>query len=333
MLKKLHYSPGLTLSSNILYAPLAGCTDVPMRRMAACYQPGLMFCEMLKMDALVRRHPGTLAMAKFQEQMRPIGAQLVGSKPELAPECAQIVESLGFDAIDLNCGCPVDKVTKDGSGSGLLKQPERIGELVSALRTSCNLPVSVKIRLGWDDDSICVEKLVAIAEAAGAVAITIHTRTREQAYSGKARWEWLKIAKQAAEKILIIGNGDIFTPEDAARMFEETGVDGILCARGTMGNPWLVEQIRDHLQGKPYQVRNSMQRLEALIEHFKLACEEFPERKALLDLRRFGAWYLHSQAGARQLRHQLNSINSCEDAYQLLQQLLEQELATSAQTH
>lgn len=329
MLKKLPYSPRLTLASNILYAPLAGCTDVPMRRMAARYQPALMFCEMLKMDALVRQHPGTLAMAKFDAEMRPIGAQLVGSKPELAPECAKIVESLGFDVIDLNCGCPVDKVTKDGSGSGLLRYPERIGQIVTALRTNCNLPVSVKVRLGWDDDTICVEKLVAIAEDAGACAITIHTRTREQGYIGQARWEWLKVAKRAAKNIIVIGNGDIMTPEDAERMLLETGVDGVLCARGTMGNPWLVEQIRDHLQGRPYRVRDSRERLEALIEHFRMACAEFPERKALLDLRRFGAWYLHSQAGARQLRHQLNSINSYSEAEQLLQELLAQELALS----
>lgn len=321
MLKTLRYGPRLVLPNNILYAPLAGCTDVPMRLMSSDYQPGLQFCEMLKMDALVRRHPGTLAMARYTEAMRPIGAQLVGSRPEIAGDAAKIVEELGFDMIDLNCGCPVDKVTKDGSGSGLLRNPAKIGQIVTEIKKAVDLPVSIKVRVGWDDTSIIVSDLVRIAEDAGAVAITIHGRTREQGYSGAARWQLIAEAKQAATSILVIGNGDLFQPEDVSRMFAQTGVDGVLVARGTMGAPWIAEQIRDHLMGLPVRQRGGKERLEALRRHFQLACEWFPEKKALLDLRRFGAWYLKSASRMRQIRHQLNSIQNIAEAQALLEEV------------
>jgi len=317
-IKPLRYGKGLQLAHNILYAPLAGCTDVPMRRMAARYRPALMFCEMLKMEALIRRHPHTLAMADYTAEMRPIGAQLVGSRAEVAGEAARIVEELGFDSIDLNCGCPVDKVTKDGSGSGLLKDPDRSGDILSNIVAAVSVPVTVKVRVGWDDASICVERLVEVAEAAGAVAITLHGRTREQGYSGAARWELIRRAKQHAGKILVIGNGDVFTPQDAERMLRETGVDGILVARGTMGQPWICQDVLDWMEGRPVLKRTALERLEALREHFGYACAYFPERKALLDLRRFGAWYLKSASRMRQFRHALNSVESIEGALKLL---------------
>ena len=327
LIKKLRYGPHLELEHNILYAPLAGCTDVPMRRMAARYRPALMFCEMLKMDALVRHHAHTLSMAQYTEEMRPIAAQLVGSRPEIAGQAAKIVEDLGFNAVDLNCGCPVDKVTKDGSGSGLLKNPEKIGEIVSEIKAAISIPVSIKVRLGWDDEHLIVERLVEIAEEAGACAITIHGRTREQGYSGAARWDQLRLAKQVAKKIYVIGNGDVFTPQDAERMLRETGVDGILVARGTMGQPWICREILAWMEGSPIAPRTVFERLQALRDHFRLACEFFPERKALLDLRRFGAWYLHGASRMRQFRHALNQVETIEQAHQLLDQVEQEILA------
>ncbi|MFZ4099611.1 MAG: tRNA dihydrouridine synthase DusB [Chlamydiia bacterium] len=325
LIKKLRYGPRLELPHNILYAPLAGCTDVPMRQMAARHHPALMFCEMLKMDALVRRHPHTLAMANYTEAMRPIGAQLVGSKPEIAGEAAKVVEELGFDSIDLNCGCPVDKVTKDGSGSGLLKNPDKIGEILVNMVAAVSVPVTVKVRLGWDDESVCVERLVEVAEASGAVAITIHGRTREQGYSGSARWDEIRRAKECAKNIYVIGNGDVFTPQDAERMLLETGVDGVLVARGTMGQPWICQEMLAWMEGSPWVVKTSLDRVAALREHFDLACAYFPERKALLDLRRFGAWYLKGASRMRQFRHALNGIETIAQAHELLNEV-EREL-------
>src|SRR3984893_6443256 len=182
MLKRPFQLGALQLPSNIFCAPLAGCSDLPFRMMTTKFQPGLVYCEMVKMDALVRHDPHTYRLLDYETSMHPIGAQLCGSKPQLAGKSAKILEDLGFDVVDLNCGCPVDKVTKDGSGSGLLKNPQLIGEIISQMVASVRIPVTVKIRAGWDAQNINAEEITEIAEQAGAVAICIHGRTRSQGY-------------------------------------------------------------------------------------------------------------------------------------------------------
>src|SRR5580700_274615 len=199
----------ITLPSNIFCAPLAGCSDLPFRRMTSKYHPGLIFCEMVKMDALIRNDPHTYRLLDYEASMHPIGGQLCGSKPHLAGPCAKIIEDLGFDVVDLNCGCPVDKVTKDGSGSGLLKNPELIGDIISNMVSAVSIPVTIKIRAGWDMQSINAEQITAIAEQAGATAICIHGRTRSQAYKGPANWDYIRDCKRQAKRIKIIANGDI----------------------------------------------------------------------------------------------------------------------------
>ena len=233
-----------TLPSSIWYAPLAGCSDFPFRQMVAPFSPGLMFCEMVKMEALIRLDPKTFRYLDYAFHTRPIGAQLCGSNPKIAGQAAKIIENLGFDVLDLNCGCPVDKVTKDGSGSGLLKEPARIGEILQEMVAAVQIPVTLKIRAGWDESQICVEEVVQIAEQAGASAITVHGRTREQGYSGPANRDYIRRAKQAARSMIVLGNGDILDPISAVAMWEETGCDGILVARGTLGAPWIAEDIR-----------------------------------------------------------------------------------------
>src|SRR3984957_7146171 len=174
------------LRNNIFYAPLAGCPDFPFRRMSAHYRPGLMYCEMVKMDALVRHDQNTFHMLDFDKKMHPIVGQLCGSKPALAGQAARIIEDLGFDVVDLNCGCPVDKVTKDGSGSGMLKTPELIGEIISEMVSAVKIPVTVKIREGGDDKNFNAKGVTKMVEKAGAAAICIHGRTRSQGYKGPA---------------------------------------------------------------------------------------------------------------------------------------------------
>src|SRR3990172_2025748 len=191
-LKRPFFLGKLKLSSNIFCAPLAGCSDLPFRRMTSFYQPGVLFCEMVKMDALIRNEPKTLEMLQFEKEMHPIGGQLFGSKPAIAGPCAKILEDLGFDSIDLNCGCPVDKVTKDGSGSGMLRNPTLIGEVIANMVAAVKIPVTVKIRIGWDLDSIVAPLVTQIAEEAGAAAICIHVRTRAQAYRGPANWDYIR---------------------------------------------------------------------------------------------------------------------------------------------
>jgi nifR3 family TIM-barrel protein len=309
-LKKPFELGPLKLHSNIFSAPLAGCSDYPFRKIVHAYKPGLNFCEMVKMDALVRHDEGTFKLLHSDPFIHPIGAQLCGAKLELAHDSAKILEDLGFDVIDLNCGCPVDKVTKDGSGSGLLKNPWLMGDILDKMIQAVKVPVTVKIRLGWDDDQIVCEKITQIAELVGAKAITIHGRTREQGYSGKARWEYIKACKDIAKTIKVIGNGDVFCAEDAYNLFKQTNCDGILVARGTMGAPYIFVDIEYYLTHGQERVRSEKEKLEIFKMHFRYVLEYAEERKAMLDTRRIASWYLKTIPSAKDLKEM---IFSCKD--------------------
>ncbi len=317
-LKRPFQLGSLTLSSNVFCAPLAGCSDLPFRQMTAKYRPGLIYCEMVKMDALVRHDPHTFRLLDYAAHTHPIGAQLCGSKPQYAGACARIIEDLGFDVVDLNCGCPVDKVTKDGSGSGLLKQPELIGEILTRMAAAVQIPVTVKIRVGWDSTHIVAEEITRIAEQAGAKAICIHGRTRAQGYKGPANWEHIRDCKRVAKSILVIGNGDVTDPLSAERMFVETGVDAILLARGTMGQPWLIEDIYRHFAGQPPLERNALFYRDTLLEHLEHIVAYQNDRRALLDLRRVCCYYLKRGRNVRYLREAINRSGSVVEVRQLL---------------
>ncbi len=306
------------LPNKVLYAPLAGCSDLPFRKISRRYGPAIVYCEMVKIDALVRHDPHTYRLLDYEAGMHPIGAQLCGSKPKMAAEAARIVEDLGFDVIDFNCGCPVDKVTKDGSGSGMLKTPALIGEVLSAIIGAVKVPVTVKIRAGWDEKSINAVEITEIAEKAGAKAITIHGRTREQGYKGKANWDYIKACKAAAKKILVIGNGDVFDAESALRMFSHTDCDAVLVSRGTMGQPWIAEDILKALAGEPVPERTVADIRHHLLEHFDYIVRYQPERQSLLDMRRVGCWYLKRLKGVKDLRIQLNKSASTAEVFQHL---------------
>jgi nifR3 family TIM-barrel protein len=307
-----------SLPNNILYAPLAGCSDLPFRKMARRYNPGIVYCEMVKIDALVRNDAHTFRLLDYEAGMHPIGAQLCGSKPKVAASAARIVEDLGFDVIDLNCGCPVDKVTKDGSGSGMLKTPDLIGEVLSEIIAAVNIPVTVKIRAGWDESSINAPQIVQIAERAGAKAIAIHGRTRAQGYKGPANWDYIRAGVQAAKHILVIGNGDVFSVESALNMFSYTGCDAVLVSRGTLGQPWIAEDILRALSGLSPIERGIDAVRSALFEHFESIIRYQSERQSLLDFRRVGCWYLKRCEGARALRMQLNKASSTGEVFRLL---------------
>lgn len=308
------------LLNKVLYAPLAGCSDKPFREMSRRYSPGIVYCEMVKIDALVRNDSHTYRLLDYDAGMHPIGAQLCGSKPKIAAAAARIVEDLGFDVIDFNCGCPVDKVTKDGSGSGMLKTPELIGETLSAIIASVKIPVTVKIRAGWDDKSINAVEITRIAERAGAKAIAIHGRTREQGYKGRANWDYIKACKAAAKDILVIGNGDVFDAESALRMFAYTGCDAVLVSRGTMGQPWIAQDILRALDGLPPLQRSVPDLRSSLLEHFECIIRYQPERQSLLDMRRVGCWYLKRLSNVKELRNQLNKSANTSEVFQHLTQ-------------
>jgi nifR3 family TIM-barrel protein len=300
----------LELPNNIFYAPLAGCSDFPFRKMSSRYAPGLIYCEMVKMDAIIRNDQGTFHMLDYTRDMHPIGAQLCGSNPKIAGKAAKIVEELGFDVIDLNCGCPVDKITKDGSGSGLLKNPQLIGEIVSNMVAAVKIPVTLKVRAGWGEDSITAPIITEIAEQAGAKAICIHGRTRQQAYKGNANWDYIKACKAKAKEIKIIGNGDLFDAPSALAMFEHTDCDAILVARGTMGQPWIAEDILRLLNGEDPIERDLEFYRQALYEHFLCLQEYLSPRRVAVDMRRIGCWYFKKSAGTKAFREKISRADS-----------------------
>lgn len=308
----------LVLPSNVWYSPLAGCSDFPFRQMVARYRPGLMFCEMVKMDALVRNDANTFHLLDYSGDMHPIGAQLCGSRSEVAGDAAVMIEELGFDVVDLNCGCPVDKVTKDGSGSGLLKNPERIGEILRAMVAAVRIPVTVKIRAGWDDGNINATEIVRVAEAAGAKAIAVHGRTRQQGYRGPANWDCVRACVQAAESIKVIGNGDVFDAEAALRMLEETGCDGVMASRGTMGQPWLADDIYRVARGEKVLPRGIEVCRQALLDHFEAMLAYLPPHKVVTGMRRVGCWYLKKSARTREFRMAISRAESLDMIRELI---------------
>ncbi len=309
----------IELPSNILYAPLAGCSDLPFRRMSVKYRPGIVYCEMVKMEPLVRKDAATFRLLDYTPDMHPIGAQLCGSNIKIARQAAKIIEDLGFDVLDFNCGCPVDKVTKDGSGSGMLKNPALIGEMLTEMVAAVSIPVTVKIRTGWDEDSIVAPLITQIAEQAGAQAITIHGRTREQSYRGFANWDHIKTCKQIAKTIKVIGNGDVFDADAAVRMFQHTGCDGILVSRGTMGKPWIVEDILRKLEGLEPHPRTIIDSRNALLEHFSYMADYYNEIKTVLEMRKVGCWYLKNAAGTRDFRGMISKASSLPEIKQLIE--------------
>lgn len=314
----------LILPSNIFYAPLAGCSDFPFRKMSAKYSPGLMYCEMVKMDALVRNDTNTFHLLDYDASMHPIGGQLCGSKPSIAGQAAKIIEDLGFDVVDLNCGCPVDKITKDGSGSGMLKNPKVIGEVIANMVAAVKIPVTVKIRAGWDENSINAAEITKIAEEAGAQAICVHGRTREQAYKGPANWDYIKASKQAANKIKVIGNGDVFDAQAALNMFAHTGCDAVLVSRGTLGQPWIAEDIYNLSDNKPVRERSIPETRQELLEHFEETLRYHNERKTVIEMRRVGCWYLKKSANTKSFRERMSKANDIREVRDLIL-ALEQE--------
>ncbi len=307
------------LRNRVLYAPLAGCSDYPFRQMSSRYHPGIVYCEMVKIDALVRNDPHTFRLLDYHSSMHPIGAQLCGSKPKLAAQAARMIEDLGFDVLDFNCGCPVDKVTKDGSGSGMLKTPDLIGEMLSQMIAAVKIPVTVKIRAGWDEGSINGPLITQIAEKVGAKAITVHGRTRAQGYKGPANWDYITACKKAARDILVIGNGDVFSQEAAQKMFQETGCDAVLVSRGTLGQPWIAEDIMRGLNGLEPIARGVSEIRDILLEHFDLIIRYQPERQAMLDFRRVGCWYLKRCVGVKDLRIAINRAASTREAMRFVE--------------
>jgi len=297
----------LWLSSNVVYSPLSGFSDYPFRQIASRFQPGLIYCEMVRMEALLKHRPSTYHLLDYHHTMRPIGAQIFGSSPQCAGSAARIIESLGFDTVDLNCGCPVNKVVRSQSGSKLLQQPKLIGDILANMAASVNIPVTVKIRAGWDLSSINSPLITSIAEQAGAQAITIHGRTRTQKYKGPANWDYIKACRSVAKKIKVFGNGDIFDAQAGIAMLQRTNCDGISVARGVIGQPWIAEEIRRKAEKQPPLHRSGFTLKQSLLQHLDEITSYYAHpAMALASLRRVANWYLKECSGAKTLRMAIN---------------------------
>ncbi len=308
----------LTLKSNVIQSPMAGCTDLAFRLIGREKGMGFAFLEMVSADALVRRNERTLAFLERTEADKPLGAQIVGCNPETMGEAAAMLEAMGFDLIDINCGCPVPKVTGPGGGSALLIEPDKTKKIFeSVIKNVKRIPVTVKMRKGFanesGDEAVRIAKL---AEDSGLSAVTVHGRTRVQGYSGTADWNAIAKVKQAV-KIPVFGNGDVKNGEDAKRLMETSGCDGVMIGRGGLGNPWIYKEIESALTGgttwRVAPPTTLEERKATALKHLELEIQTEGERVAVLKFRRIACWYLAGIPGAPELRGKINTLNTASE--------------------
>ncbi len=305
-LKKLKIG-NVELRNNILLAPMAGITDLPFRLICEKHGAGLTCTEMISSKGLYYDDSKTKLLLNIQGEERPVAAQIFGSDIEALKYAGEYVSKV-VDIVDINMGCPAPKIVKNGDGSKLLKNLDLVFCIAKEVVKASKVPVTVKIRKGWDSKSVVAVEVAKLLEEAGVSAITIHGRTREEYYLGKADWDIIKKVKESV-KIPVIGNGDIKTKEDAVRMFEQTNVDGLMIGRGAIGNPWIFEEIISYLQGKEQRKVTNSERLETIIEHINLAVKEKGENIAIKEMRKHLAYYVRNEKDASKIRERINKIN------------------------
>ena len=306
----------------IYIAPIAGVTDYTYRGILRRFKPDMIFTEMVSINALECARDKTLnVILRLREGDN---VQLFGKDIDKMVESAKFVENMGVKHIDINSGCPMKKIVNNGYGSALMQNPEHVKRMLGTLREKLNddTGLSIKIRTGFKDSKNPLE-IARIAEDVGCTHVTIHGRTREQMYSGKADWEIIKNVKENV-KIPVIGNGDIFTAEDAKEKIEYSNVDGIMLARGIFGNPWLIQDIRDYLEyGKVLHPVTTIEKLDMAIEHTLRTQEEHPERPFIYELRKHLCWYLKGIRGSSEMKNKINHTDSYEEIVLLLTRLKE----------
>ncbi len=305
----------LQLENRVILAPMAGITSLPYRRVMKSFGASLVFSEMISANGLIRDgHKTRLLLVSHPEEF-PLGIQLFGDDPKVLATAVEMVMAES-SLIDINMGCPVKKVVRSGAGSALLQDPKRVSQILKAIRKIYPGPLTLKIRSGWDEQSLNFLEIGRIAEAEGADAITLHPRPRSQGFSGKAHWEHITELKSALN-IPVFGSGDIFTAEEGLLMLNQTGCDAIMIGRGGYGNPWLISQILALLEGKAVLYPGSIEKFRVVSQHLQLHREQFGDKKTLLEMRKHLCWYARGLAGASHFRATLQKTEQFDQVMEL----------------
>lgn len=303
---------GRTIENNLILAPVAGVSDLPFRTIVKGFGCGLVVTELISSEGLVRNNEKSKKYLSSLPDEKPLSIQIFGHHPEPMAKAARFAEEAGADFVDINFGCPVPKVTRAGSGAGVMKDPCRAKEIMESMVKAVKIPVTMKMRTGMDDRNIYAEELAKMAEDSGISAITLHGRTVAQGFSGKANWEWIKRVKQAV-KIPVIGNGDIHTPEDAESILRQTGCDGIMIGRGSFGNPWIFAQIGEYLKkGVRIPLPSVMERKKILLKHFGLMIQFYGEFQGTILMRKHASWYTRGLREGSVFRSEINQVETQE---------------------
>ncbi len=323
MKKKLSIG-NIELKNNVVLAPMAGITDLTFRTICKNFGAGLLYTEMISAKGLYYKDIKTEQLMKINENNRPISIQIFGSDAEIM---AYVVENYinkreDIDIIDINMGCPAPKIVKSGDGCALMKNPHLAGNIVNKIKKASNKPISVKFRSGWDDNNINAVEFAKILESNGADLLAVHGRTREQFYSGKADYNIIKQVKENVN-IPVIGNGDIFKPQDAVDMIEQTNCDGVMIGRGILGNPWLIMNTIKLLNNENdlYEI-TPKDKIEMLVKHVKMLKEELNEKLAVLEMRKHAGWYIKGMKNSSDIRNKINKITASEELFNVLNEYL-----------
>lgn len=311
----------INIDNPVALGPMAGVTDLTFRLICKELGCGIVFTEMVSAKGIYYNDDKTKQLMRIEEKERPVALQIFGSDPDIMGEVAMRMNKHNHDILDINMGCPTPKIVKNGDGSALMKNPELIGRIVKSVVNASDKPVTVKIRTGWDDDSINAVEVAKIIEDNGAKALSIHGRTREQFYTGKANWEIIKMVKEAIS-IPVFGNGDIFSVEDAQRMKEVTNCDGLMIARGAQGNPWIFNRVTHYLKtGEILPPPTTKEKVDMSKKHLYMLIENKGEHVAIREMRKHCAWYLKGIKYSAKVRNKINTATSAEMIEEFLEEI------------